>query len=134
MVDASFFAAALMEEEHTSFARGAMPALLTDDLAAPTLILWEMASIHDKKRRRGLLTSEEARGGLDLFLELPVRLHGEPEAMPEVLRRAEMLALTAYDAAYLELALRLDAGMATLDEPLARAARAEGIAVHSPFV
>lgn len=131
MVDASFVAAALMEEEHTSFARGAMPALLTDDLA---VILWEMASIHDKKRRRGLLTSEEARGGLDLFLELPVRLHGEPEAMPEVLRRAEMLALTAYDAAYLELALRLDAGMATLDEPLARAARAEGIAVHSPFV
>lgn len=35
--------------------------------------------------------------------------------------------LTAYDAAYLELALRAAAPLATLDDRLARAARAEGV-------
>jgi len=35
--------------------------------------------------------------------------------------------LTAYDAAYLELALRLNAPLATLDDALSNAARAEGV-------
>jgi predicted nucleic acid-binding protein len=35
--------------------------------------------------------------------------------------------LTAYDAAYLELALRADAPLATLDRKLAAAARAAGV-------
>ena len=37
--------------------------------------------------------------------------------------------LTVYDAAYLELALRHAVPLATLDQALANAARAEGVAV-----
>jgi predicted nucleic acid-binding protein len=37
--------------------------------------------------------------------------------------------LTVYDAAYLELALRRNVDLATLDGDLAKAARAEGVAV-----
>jgi predicted nucleic acid-binding protein len=37
--------------------------------------------------------------------------------------------LTVYDTAYLELALREAVALATLDQALARAARAQGIAV-----
>lgn len=37
--------------------------------------------------------------------------------------------LTAYDAAYLQLALELDGELATLDRALARAARTEGLSV-----
>jgi predicted nucleic acid-binding protein len=40
--------------------------------------------------------------------------------------------LTIYDAAYLELALRLALPLATFDTPLARAAEAEGVAVLTP--
>jgi predicted nucleic acid-binding protein len=40
---------------------------------------------------------------------------------------AEELQLTAYDAAYLELALRQEAPLATLDDRLRRAAREAGV-------
>ena len=38
--------------------------------------------------------------------------------------------LTVYDAAYLQLAIWLEAELATRDKALARAARAEGLVVH----
>lgn len=40
---------------------------------------------------------------------------------------ADRFALTTYDAAYLELAIRLDLSLATMDKALARAARAAGV-------
>jgi predicted nucleic acid-binding protein len=45
------------------------------------------------------------------------------------LRLAEQHGLTVYDAAYLDLAIDVDAELATLDRDLARAAVAEGVAV-----
>jgi predicted nucleic acid-binding protein len=42
---------------------------------------------------------------------------------------ADAYGLTTYDAAYLELAMRLGAPLATLDQDLARAARAAGVAL-----
>jgi predicted nucleic acid-binding protein len=45
------------------------------------------------------------------------------------LRLAEQHGLTVYDAAYLDLAIDVDAELATLDRDLARAAAAEGLAV-----
>ena len=47
----------------------------------------------------------------------------------QVLALARQHRLTVYDAAYLELALRQDLPIATLDMPLAAAARAEGVAL-----
>lgn len=61
--------------------------------------------------------------------ELPIRVDDETSLrgwldVPELAARH---GLTAHDAAYLELALRLEAPLATLDQDLARAARAEKI-------
>jgi predicted nucleic acid-binding protein len=42
--------------------------------------------------------------------------------------------LSAYDAAYLALALNRSAPLATLDRKLAAAARKEGVTVLGPFV
>lgn len=42
---------------------------------------------------------------------------------------ADMYGLTTYDAAYIELALRVEAPLATLDLDLARAARKAGVAL-----
>lgn len=56
-----------------------------------------------------------------------------PEGLDDVLECIELAArhgLTTYDAAYLQLAMRLDAELATQDKALARAARAEGLVVH----
>ena len=60
---------------------------------------------------------------------LPLRVDPETEVMGwnEIPALAERFALTTYDAAYLELALRLNAPLATLDSDLARAARNAGV-------
>ena len=70
------------------------------------------------------------QAGLNLVAGTNVQIHQEPRNS-EVLGLARRHALTTYDAAYLELALRLGATLATLDRKLARAADAEGVEVIS---
>jgi len=68
---------------------------------------------------------------LDLYETLPIRADGDLGS--DIIRRlhglAEEYALSAYDAAYLELAQRKDLGLATLDQPLIKAARRAGVNV-----
>ena len=125
--------ATLTDEDHTEYARSVMPDLFVSGMAAPALILWEVANIHHVKRRRGLLTDSEARTGLEVFLSFPIELDAERAPLPDVLARAHGAGLSAYDAAYLELALRLGAPLATLDRSLTKAGLDGGLVVISPF-
>ena len=84
---------------------------------------------------RNILVVSERRGRIepadtDTFLSdlalLPIRIEGVPNAR-QVVALARKHGLTAYDAAYLELAVRLGAPISTLDRALAGAARAEGL-------
>ena len=59
-----------------------------------------------------------------------IRIDGEPDSAT-VLALARKHGLTAYDAAYLELARRMAVPLATLDNALAAAAVADGVAVVS---
>ena len=52
--------------------------------------------------------------------------------MDETIRLARAHNLSAYDAAYLELALRLVVPLATLDQRLDTAARAAGVVRFTP--
>lgn len=58
-------------------------------------------------------------------LVIQVDTHTDREAWSATLNLAIRHQLTTYDAAYLELALRRDLPLATLDTDLRRAARAE---------
>jgi predicted nucleic acid-binding protein len=76
--------------------------------------------------RRSRLKSGQKHQFLSELASLPIRVDLETpirgwDAIPAL---AERYRLTSYDAAYVELALRLDAPLATLDQDLARAARA----------
>ena len=53
-------------------------------------------------------------------------------ALTETLRLARLYNLAAYDAAYLELALRLKLPLATIDQPLAKAAALAGVTLFQP--
>ena len=69
-----------------------------------------------------------------LLLALPIAVDPVERARPftETHRLARSHGLTSYDAAYLELALRLGVPLCTLDEPLAVAADAEGVGRFTP--
>jgi len=102
-------------------------------LHVPSLWWYECANALVVARRRKRLTEEQARKLGSLLGTLPLETAARPAG--DDLERLQTLAgkhgLSAYDAAHLDLARRLMVGMATLDERLAIAARAEGIEVFS---
>ena len=81
--------------------------------------------------RRGRVTAIQVSEFIEDLGALPILLEppGSPAQWPAILALAERHRLTAYDAAYLELAQRAGLPLATLDEDLQRAARAEGVAL-----
>jgi predicted nucleic acid-binding protein len=80
-------------------------------------------------QRRGRVTAERVEQFLVQILRL--RMHVEPFTTQQAVRDVKQLAqthqLTAYDAAYLELALRYNLPLATLDIELKQAACAVGV-------
>jgi predicted nucleic acid-binding protein len=82
-------------------------------------------------RRGGRVTAEQIDEFIGDLAALPIRLEppSGPAQWPVILALAEQPRLTAYDAAYLELARRTGLPLATLDDDLRKAARAEGVAL-----
>ena len=81
--------------------------------------------------RRGRLPLEDGRRAQQLLLELTVRVdEGTAQASwSTAFELAHQTGLTVYDAAYLELAIRADAALATADRELATAGLAYGLEV-----
>lgn len=101
-----------------------------DEVLAPTLLWVELRNILLVAERRGRLT--EAMG--DTILDAIGNLGIVTDQMPpgtRVTRLVRRHGLSAYDALYLELAVRHGATLAIFDLALERAARAEGVAVAS---
>ncbi len=80
------------------------------------------------RRRRRLVEADRSRL-IELYRVLPIQtdavLNTETIRMLQVL--ADEYGLSAYDAAYLELAQRRGLGLATLDRRLGQAAREAGV-------
>lgn len=74
---------------------------------------------------RGRISRRELHEHLDAIAGLPLRTDGACELL-EVVRLALLHRVTVHDAAYLELALRREGVLATLDRVLLRAAAAAG--------
>ena len=136
VVDSSFIIPVLVNEEHSAFAREAMFSFGDDDaLIAPGLLGWEVASVLQKKIRQKRLSIEERSEILDRFANLAIAVRPTPDLdeLAPLMDLCDGHGLTPYDAAYLLLALEGRAAVASLDVALIKAARAEGLIVHSPF-
>jgi predicted nucleic acid-binding protein len=91
-------------------------------LAAPTLLRYEVTNALYRYQKQGLLSEEIVRIGLNAALTLPIQLHSETDLYRRALALAERFALpAAYDAHYLAVAEQLDAELWTADRRLARA-------------
>ncbi|HWR97094.1 MAG TPA: type II toxin-antitoxin system VapC family toxin, partial [Candidatus Methanoperedens sp.] len=94
-------------------------ALEGKDLAAPTLLPYEIASICAKKIAARPGEERMLLEALELFPSLNVALHVVPLA--DAVSIARRRKLTTYDASYLWLAAEMGADLVTLDGTLARA-------------
>jgi predicted nucleic acid-binding protein len=81
--------------------------------------------------RRKRLDATGVTQAADLFLQIPVTTNSETNdrAGRETLSLARQHGLSVNDAAYLELVLRRDASLASLDVPLRRVAKKLGVPV-----
>ena len=126
VLDASVTASWCFEDEEASVADAAMDRLPEDHAVVPALWWFEIRNILVVNERRGRIESADSDVFLNDLARLPIRIESDSnERLVVALARTHRL--TAYDAAYLDLAVRLTAPIATLDRALADAARAEGL-------
>ena len=126
VVDASVAVAwALKDEDHPD-AIAAIERLMTDQAFVPILWWYELRNVLVVNERRGRIAPAETELFLRDLASVKIIFDTATDQAP-VLALAWRHRLTFYDAAYLELALRLPAPLATLDGALAAAARAENV-------
>jgi predicted nucleic acid-binding protein len=95
--------------------------------------LWhlEVGNVLLQAEKRGRITTSDVTARLALIGELPIMTDHETttRAWREILALARAEALTTYDTAYLELAVRRRLPLATKDDALFGAAKRLGVAV-----
>ena len=100
-------------------------------LWVPALWWYEIANALIGAQRRKRLTEGDRIRLLELYRMLPIQTDTalDPDAMHRFQTLAMEYELSAYDAAYLELAQRKGLGLATLDQRLQSAALRAGVKV-----
>jgi predicted nucleic acid-binding protein len=132
VLDASVAACWAFDDEDHPVAALALERIRADEARVPSLWWFEVRNTLIVNERRGRLTESDTAAFLRGLVRLRVTLDRSPKE-GDVLALARHRGLTVYDAAYLELARREGAPLATLDAALAAAARVELVPVLSRF-
>ena len=130
--DASMAAAWLLPDEKTEATDAILLALNATVGAAPSILRHEVRNILLQSERRKRISASKADELLARFAQTVIEDHG-PGHDVEIVTIARAHGLTAYDAAYLALALSTGSPLATLDKALARAARTCNVTVLGPL-
>jgi predicted nucleic acid-binding protein len=128
VVDASVSAAWVLPDEATAYTRSALQATAVAQVWAPPLWQLEMADLlHSAQRRRRISAAQRAELAAGIG-GLRVHVCREPLVLTALDALAAEQGLNAYDACYLELAMRRRLPLATLDAALLAAMKRCGVA------
>jgi predicted nucleic acid-binding protein len=129
VIDASLAAAWCFPDERTDYANGVLQAVSdSSEGIAPRLWAYEVRNSILVGLRRGRIARTDAEEFLDSLAALNINLV-DPISYDAVFELAELNGLTVYDAAYLDIAVRQGAQLASLDGALQRAATKAGISL-----
>ena len=119
--------------EDTPYSRRILSKLAADDAVVPEIWAFEIANIiFVAFNRRKRISQKQIDEYLMRLKALPIRVEfNDVWANIALESQARKWNLPAYDAAYLDLALRRKIPLATADDDLKRAAQADGIVVLS---
>jgi predicted nucleic acid-binding protein len=101
------------------------------ELHVPSIWAWEILNAVGVAIRRQRIAAERGREFIEQLSTLNFKIDPGPQ-VPDFARLhslANRYQLTAYDAAYLDLAMRLSLPLATCDDDLRKAATTEGVAI-----
>ena len=95
----------------------------------PALWRWEVGNVLIVAERRRRITQAESQRHFTLLQALPIEVENNAlrEAWNATISLARRYQLTLYDAAYLEIAIRLGLPLGSLDTDLRKAAKSEGV-------
>jgi predicted nucleic acid-binding protein len=129
VLDSSLTLAWLFADESTPAVAAILDRVARSGAWAPSLWWLEVANSLQVGVRRGRITESFRDQTLADLGYLPIRLDPETaqHAWSTTLQLAVKHRLSVYDAAYLELALRLELPLGTLDEDLRNAADRTGV-------
>jgi predicted nucleic acid-binding protein len=131
VLDASVALAWVLPDETSAAADLVLTRLTEEGSVVPEVWPLEVANALLTARRRGRLALAEVGRAVAALRMLPLEVDTEThrKALSEMLEVATARDLSAYDAAYLELARRRELPLATLDLRLRAACRATGVEV-----
>ena len=116
-----------------AYAETVLDALQERQALVPSLWALEAGNVIARGEAEGLLTEARSQEFVVLLRRLNIATDTTTaaHALGDTLHLARRYKLSAYDAAYLELALRIGSPLATLDADLKKAARAAGVQVFA---
>lgn len=127
IVDNSVIIAWLIDRQADAYTRRLSVRADRERLHAPAVWPFELVNTVSVMQRRGLIRGHQADGLISRATRIGVLVDSDPLDMAALLNLTRGMGLSAYDAAYIELAQRRGLPLATRDERLARAARAAGV-------
>jgi predicted nucleic acid-binding protein len=134
VIDCSLTMAWYFKDEATPYTNAVRAAMAAERAVVPAIWALEVANVLLTGERRKRSTQAKAVKWLRFLAALPITIDTDTpfRAFDPALGLARLYKLTAYDAAYLELAMRLGLPLATLDGDLENAARANGVTIYAP--
>jgi len=132
VVDASIALSWCFEDEATPETDRLFEYIRDEGAVVPNLWHLELGNVLLQAERRKRISAEDVATRLRLISVLPITTDRETsaKAWQDTLSIARVEGLTSYDAAYLELAIRLGVPLMTKDAQLAKAADRRGVATH----
>jgi predicted nucleic acid-binding protein len=129
VIDSSVALTWLFKDEATPRTDELLGRLNTESAIVPSWLFVELTNVMALAERKGRISppqtsafiTELSKFDIDIDSEVPNR------AFTHLLPLCRTHHLTSYDAIYLDLALRLHLPLATLDEPLRKAAKKLGV-------
>ena len=129
VLDCSVSISWIFPDEDSDYAESVLKLLEDRQAIVPSIWFLEMANVLLVGERRERITQAQTSWAISLVnaLDIVVDENTENNAFGATLALGRKQKLAAYDAAYLELAIRLQLPLATLDERLIAAANRCGV-------
>lgn len=137
VLDCSVAISWCFSDESSSYA-DAVLVLLTEDaeVVVPGIFWLEIVNVLLVAERRKRITAQQITDALTLLRSLPILVSSDvsPQSTDTLLTIARENNLAAYDAAYLEIAIRENLLLATIDNRLITAAKKYNVFLEDPIV
>ncbi len=116
--------------QELAYSARVLDALKSTNAVVPGIWGLEVANVLVRSEAQGLATEARSEAFVGMLQRMSIRVDSatSTQALASTIQLARRYKLSAYDAAYLEVALREGLPLATLDDKLLKAAKRAGVA------